>query len=137
MYGYELLKKHNKQILDNGLFSTPCVLTDKTGKKYGVKDIKSELKCFAPFIGMTLSLDEMTQVIGDSCEATLNIGSIQVIPQEGWTIEIYYPHLTAWLQFDIKSIATDRMLGWYYFKLSMQKPQGQSKVIERMRIGGY
>lgn len=138
MNGFEMLEQDTKTMLDNGLFSVPCMLTDKDGKNYGAKSLNSDIKCFAPFIGMSISLEEMTQITGDSCEATLNIDSLKsVIPEKGWSIEIYFPRLKAWLPFSIAEVHPDRMLGWYHFKLSMQKPQNESKRITRSNIGGY
>ena len=132
MNGFEMLENDKQAIVDNGLFSTKCILYSPDGKVQGRGstlpeddpdyDKDDKVGCFAPFIGIDISTDTGLGIFADSAEVTINISSVTIgIIDEKWLIDVYFPSVKTWKKFKCEHVAIDRMLGLYLIKPSIAK----------------
>lgn len=132
MNGFEMLEIDKQAVIDNGLFSTKCILYSPDGKVQGRGSTLSKddpdfnkddkLNCFAPFIGIDISTDTGLGIFADRAEVTINISSVNIgVIAENWLIDIYFPSIKKWKKFKCEHIAIDRMLGLYLIKPSIAK----------------
>lgn len=132
MNGFEMLENDKQAIVDNGLFSTKCILYSPDGKVQGRGstlpeddpdyDKDDKLGCFAPFIGIDISTDTGLGIFADRAEVTINISSVTIgIIDEKWLIDVYFPSVKTWKKFKCEHVAIDRMLGLYLIKPSIAK----------------
>ena len=132
MNGFEMLEIDKQAIVDNGLFSTKCILYAPDGKVQGRGstlpeddpdyDKDDKLGCFAPFIGIDISTDTGLGIFADRAEVTINISSVTIgIIDEKWLIDVYFPSVKMWKKFKCEHVAIDRMLGLYLIKPSIAK----------------
>lgn len=132
MNGFEMLEIDKQTIVDNGLFSTKCILYSPDGKIQGRGSTLSEndpdydkddkLGCFAPFIGVDISTDTGLGIFADSAEVTINLTSVKIgVVDKDWLIDIYFPSIKEWKKFKCEHVAIDRMLGIYLIKPTIAK----------------
>ena len=132
MNGFEMLEIDKQAIVDNGLFSTKCILYSPDGKVQGRGstlpeddpdyDKDDRVGCFAPFIGIDISTDTGLGIFADRAEVTINISSVTIgIIDEKWLIDVYFPSVKTWKKFKCEHVAIDRMLGLYLIKPSIAK----------------
>ncbi len=132
MNGFEMLENDKQAIVDNGLFSTKCILYSPDGKVQGRGstlpeddpdyDKDDKVGCFAPFIGIDISTDTGLGIFADRAEVTINISSVTIgIIDEKWLIDVYFPSVKMWKKFKCEHVAIDRMLGLYLIKPSIAK----------------
>ncbi len=132
MNGFEMLENDKQAIVDNGLFSTKCILYSPDGKVQGRGstlpeddpdyDKDDKVGCFAPFIGIDISTDTGLGIFADRAEVTINISSVTIgIIDEKWLIDVYFPSVKTWKKFKCEHVAIDRMLGLYLIKPSIAK----------------
>lgn len=132
MNGFEMLENDKQAIVDNGLFSTKCILYSPDGKVQGRGstlpeddpdyDKDDKVGCFAPFIGIDISTDTGLGIFADRAEVTINISSVAIgIIDEKWLIDVYFPSVKTWKKFKCEHVAIDRMLGLYLIKPSIAK----------------
>ena len=132
MNGFEMLEIDKQTIVDNGLFSTKCILYSPDGKIQGRGSTLSEndpdydkddkLGCFAPFIGVDISTDTGLGIFADSAEVTINLTSVKIgVVDKDWLIDIYFPSIKDWKKFKCEHVAIDRMLGIYLIKPTIAK----------------
>lgn len=132
MNGFEMLENDKQAIVDNGLFSTKCILYSPDGKVQGRGstlpeddpdyDKDDRVGCFAPFIGIDISTDTGLGIFADRAEVTINISSVTIgIIDEKWLIDVYFPSVKTWKKFKCEHVAIDRMLGLYLIKPSIAK----------------
>lgn len=132
MNGFEMLEIDKQTIVDNGLFSTKCILYSPDGKIQGRGSTLSEndpdydkddkLGCFAPFIGIDISTDTGLGIFADRAEITINMTSVKIgVVDKDWLIDIYFPSIKEWKKFKCEHVAIDRMLGIYLIKPTIAK----------------
>ena len=132
MNGFEMLEIDKQTIVDNGLFSTKCILYSPDGKIQGRGSTLSEndpdydkddkLGCFAPFIGIDISTDTGLGIFADRVEVTINMTSVKIgVVDKDWLIDIYFPSIKEWKKFKCEHVAIDRMLGIYLIKPTIAK----------------
>lgn len=132
MNGFEMLEIDKQAVIDNGLFSTKCILYSPDGKVQGRGSTLSEddpdfnkddkLNCFAPFIGIDISTDTGLGIFADRAEITINLSSVKIgVIKEDWLIDMYFHSIRKWKKFKCEHIAIDRMLGLYLIKPSIAK----------------
>ncbi len=127
-----MLENDKQVIIDNGLFSTKCILYNSHGEVQGRGSTLSEddpdfnkddkLNCFAPFIGIDINTDTGLGIFADRAEVTINISSVKIgVIAENWLIDIYFPSIKEWKKFKCEHVAIDRTLGIYLIKPSIAK----------------
>lgn len=132
MNGFEMLEIDKQAVIDNGLFSTKCILYSPDGKVQGRGSALSEddpdynkddkLGCFAPFIGIDISTDTGLGIFADRAEVTINLTSVKIgVVDKDWLIDIYFPSIKEWKKFKCEHVAIDRMLGIYLIKPTIAK----------------
>lgn len=132
MFGFKLFEKHKRAIVDNGPFSTKCILRSPEGK------IQDDLNCFSPYIGIDVNTDTGLGVFADRAEITINLSSVKIgTIAEDWLIDVYYPMINQWVKFKCEHVAIDRMLGIYLIKPSLAQKQIQSQDIKSFKLGRF
>lgn len=132
MNGFEMLEIDKQAVIDNGLFSTKCILYSPDGKVQGRGSTLSEddldfnkddkLNCFAPFIGIDISTDTRLGIFADRAEITINLSSVKIgVIKEDWLIDVYFHSIRRWQKFKCEHVAIDRLLGIYLIKPSIAK----------------
>ena len=132
MNGFEMLEIDKQAVIDNGLFSTKCILYSPDGKVQGRGSTLPEddpdynkddkLGCFAPFIGIDISTDTGLGIFADSAEVTINLSSVNIgVINKDWLIDIYFPSIKEWKKFKCEHVAIDRLIGVYLIKPTIAK----------------
>lgn len=145
MNGFEIWEFDKQTIIDNGLFSTKCILYNPDGRIQGKGATLSQndaefnsddkLSCFSSFIGIDISTDTGLGIFADRAEITINISSVKIgIIEKDWLIDVYFPSIKKWQKFKCEFVAIDRMMGTYLIKPSLVEKKVGS--MNNLRIGG-
>lgn len=145
MNGFEMLKQDKQVILDDGLFSTDCILYSPDGKTQGLgatlpKDDKNynaddKLRCFSPYIGIDINTDTGLGVFADRAEITINLSSVEIgVIEKGWIIDVYFHSIKKWVKFKCEHVAIDRLMGAYFIRPSLVEKKLQN--VSSLRMGG-
>ncbi len=140
-----MLEFDKQTIIDDGLFSTKCILYNPDGRIQGkgatlsLNDAnfnpQDSLYCFSPFIGLDISTDTGLGIFADRAEITLNMSSVKIgIVEKGWIIEVYFPSIRKWQKFKCEFVAIDRMMGIYLIKPSLVEEKVGN--VNNLRVGG-
>lgn len=142
-----MLEVHKRVMIDDGPFSTKCILYSPDGKIQGAASELAEdepefnaedtLKCFCPYIGVDVNTDTGLGIFANRAEITINMSSVKIgIIEKGWMIDVWFPTLGAWKKFKCENVACDRMIGVYLIRPSLVSGDKCSENFTDMKIGG-
>jgi len=118
MNGFDLLERDKRLLIANNLFSVNCILSN------GITT-QNDLKCISNYIGITNTTAKsadtnITSIINDSAEATLNIDDVKIgRPETNWIISFAPRNKGKMIDFKIDYVMEDRIIGIYKLSLNL------------------